>query len=36
MEQASGYWGKVTSSVDWCEINYEFSYYIAEFWNTIS
>ena len=25
-----------TASIDWCEANYELSYYIAEFWNTFS
>ncbi|RKO97739.1 hypothetical protein CXG81DRAFT_11240, partial [Caulochytrium protostelioides] len=32
----SGYWGPVTSSVDFCETNYEVSPFLAEFWNAIS
>ena len=32
----NGYWGAPTSTLDWCETNYEVSYFIAEFWNTVS
>jgi len=31
-----GFWGKTTSTIDWCETNYEVSFFFAEFWNTIS
>lgn len=31
-----GYWGCATSSLDWCEENYAVSWFIAEFWNTLS
>jgi len=31
-----GYWGPPTSTLDWCEKNYEATYYAAEFWNTVS
>jgi dihydroceramidase len=31
-----GYWGPRTAAVDWCEPNFDTSYYIAEFWNTIT
>ena len=36
MEEKNYYWGNVTASIDWCEINYEITYYIVEFWNTVS
>lgn len=31
-----GFWGPATSTIDWCEQNYEVTYYIAEFWNSVS
>eukprot|EP00808_Paulinella_micropora_P023045 g18707.t1 len=33
---ADGYWGKVTANTDWCEANYQVTWYVAEFWNTLS
>ena len=36
LHNAAGFWGPVTSSVDWCEHNYEVSYYVAEFFNCFS
>ncbi|XP_025079585.1 alkaline ceramidase 3-like [Pomacea canaliculata] len=36
MAPTDGYWGKVTSTIDWCEENYVVNRYVAEFWNTIS
>lgn len=31
-----GYWGEPTSTLDWCEENYAYTDYIAEFWNATS
>jgi len=35
-ESISSFWGPVTSTKECCEINYAYSSYIAEFFNTIS
>jgi hypothetical protein len=35
-DETVGYWGPKTAAVDWCEPNFDTSYYIAEFWNTIT
>lgn len=34
-QQHRGLWTQ-TATIDWCESNYELSYFIAEFWNTLS
>lgn len=26
-----GYWGEPTATLEWCEDNYEVTYYVAEF-----
>ncbi|TFY81489.1 hypothetical protein EWM64_g2522 [Hericium alpestre] len=31
-----GMWGPVTATLDWCEVNYQFSHYIAELANSFS
>mmetsp|Transcript_4607 Transcript_4607/g.6884 ORF Transcript_4607/g.6884 Transcript_4607/m.6884 type:complete len:292 (+) Transcript_4607:34-909(+) len=30
------FWGAITATMDWCEENYVFTTFIAEFWNTLS
>lgn len=35
-EQLEGFWGKPTSTIDWCEENYVVSKYIAEALNTVT
>lgn len=32
----SGFFGPVTATLDWCEANYQFSYYVAEISNSFS
>jgi dihydroceramidase len=36
MPRLSGFWGPPTSSVDWCESNYQHTFYVAELFNTVS
>jgi len=36
VKPATGYWGAVTSTVDWCEENYAVSEFVAEFFNSTS
>lgn len=31
-----GFWGPVTASIDWCERNYVVSFFVAEWYNTVS
>lgn len=35
-ELESGFWGKPTSTIDWCEENYVITYYMAEAVNTVT
>jgi len=32
----SPFWGDITSTIDWCEENYVYTRFVAEFWNTTS
>ena len=34
--RVQGYWGAVEASIDWCEHNYVVSFFVAEWWNTLS
>jgi len=36
MAAAGAYWGRPTSTIDWCEANYAVTPYIAEFFNSTS
>ncbi len=36
MHAPVGFWGPPTSSIDWCETNYEHSRYVCEFYNALS
>ena len=36
MAAVVGYWGVPTSTIDFCEPNYEVSHFVAEFWNALS
>ncbi len=31
-----GYWGEITANYDWCEVNYNVTEYVAEFFNAMS
>lgn len=33
---SAGFWGAPTSTIDWCEANYAHSFYVAEWFNTLS
>lgn len=33
---AAGYWGPITANYDWCEENYKYTPYVAEFFNTLT
>ena len=35
-DNRTGLWGAQTSTIDWCEENYTVTYYIAEFWNSVT
>lgn len=33
---STGFWGPPTSSIDWCEANYQYTPYVCELFNTVS
>ncbi|MEC7934119.1 MAG: ceramidase domain-containing protein, partial [Pseudomonadota bacterium] len=35
-QSASGYWPAPTADFDWCELNYVYTPYIAELWNSVT
>ncbi|EKC97347.1 ceramidase [Trichosporon asahii var. asahii CBS 8904] len=35
-DEITGWHGPVTSTIDWCELNYVYSWYIAELVNTLT
>ncbi|KAF0713160.1 Aste57867_4490 [Aphanomyces stellatus] len=35
-EDAVGFWSPATAAINWCERDYAVSYFVAEFWNTLS
>ena len=29
-----GWWGPPTATIEWCEVNYAYTTYVAEVWNS--
>ena len=36
LESRAGFWGNGTAFINWCEVDYEYSFYVAELFNTIT